>query len=83
MKNNGYCIWDPSREKWWNPSGMGYTSDIEKAGVYSKERAKKICDDPFANELMFLKSNLIYSKILLNKVKHGYFDPKSKYGFKT
>lgn len=31
---------------WWGVEGKGYTTDIEKAGKYTKEEAKKIIKRP-------------------------------------
>lgn len=71
MTNNIYCIWDPTRKKWWNPRGRGYTTFLSRAGMYSKKDAKKYCDDPYAKEKMYLKSNLMQSASLRNKITTG------------
>lgn len=28
---------------WWNPNSAGYTTDVNKAGVYSEEQAMNLC----------------------------------------
>ena len=63
-----YCIWDPTRGKWWNPRGLGYTGNLIDAGVYKKSSAKRICDDSHTHEQMYLKSNLMQSQTLRNKI---------------
>ena len=77
-QENGYCIWDLSREKWWKTRGYGYTSELLIAGTFSKESASKICGGPFSGEIMFLKSNLMLSESLVKKIHDGHFDIKSK-----
>lgn len=68
MDNNAYCIWDPLRGKWWNPNSRGYSGNLSNAGTYSKEHAKRICDNPGVKEEMYLKSNLMQSESLRNKI---------------
>lgn len=68
MDERVYCIWDPSRGKWWNPRGVGYTSNLIDAGIFSKTKAKDICDDSYSGNTMYLKSNLIQSQTLRNKI---------------
>jgi len=68
MKENGYCIWDSMREKWWNPRSSGYTGNLRDAGVYTKSKAESICAAPYTNETMYLKSNLMQSQTLRNMI---------------
>lgn len=39
-----WLIWSNEHRRWWGPGEHGYTSDVTKAGRYTEERAKEICD---------------------------------------
>ena len=39
-----YLIWSNEHRAWWKPHSGGYTTDIRKAGVYSREKMLDICD---------------------------------------
>lgn len=45
MKEQMYVIWSYEHSSWWRPHSMGYTVDINQAGLYTKDEAAKICDD--------------------------------------
>ena len=41
-----YLIWSLEHNAWWKPVGptsWGYTTDINYAGLYSREEAEQIC----------------------------------------
>lgn len=40
-----YRIWSFEHDMWWKPNRRGYTQNIGKAGIYSAEEARAICDD--------------------------------------
>ena len=40
-----YLIWSNEHRAWWRPSEAGYTTHVEAAGRYSRERAIAICRD--------------------------------------
>lgn len=37
-----YLIWSIEHDAWWKPGWHGYTSDINEAGMYSKDEAERI-----------------------------------------
>jgi len=37
-----YLIWSFEHRAWWGPDRCGYTTDIERAGRYTKEEAGEI-----------------------------------------
>ena len=38
-----FYIWSFEHNKWWAPHSIGYTSNIDEAGIYTFEDATKIC----------------------------------------
>lgn len=46
MNADEYVIYSPKHTKgeaiWWGPNESGYTRDLNRAGVYTEERAKEI-----------------------------------------
>lgn len=42
MSVMNYLIWSNEHGAWWGPNGHGYTTGLETAGRYSKERAERI-----------------------------------------
>lgn len=38
-----YKIWSIEHNLWWGSNSSGYTNNLEKAGVYTKTKAKEIC----------------------------------------
>jgi hypothetical protein len=43
--NDPVRIWSFEHNAWWAPNEMGYSQDIEKAGLYERERAEAIVSD--------------------------------------
>lgn len=39
-----YLIYSREHEAWWKPAERGYTTDIDQAGRYSREKAAAICE---------------------------------------
>lgn len=40
-----WLIWSVEHTSWWSPDRLGYTSDLEKAGLYSYDEAIDILRD--------------------------------------
>jgi|HubBroStandDraft_6_1064221.scaffolds.fasta_scaffold00529_3 hypothetical protein len=38
-----YLIWSNEHDGWWGPGERGYTRTLDKAGLYSREDAIRIC----------------------------------------
>jgi hypothetical protein len=38
-----WLIWSNEHEAWWRPNEYGYTRDIQQAGKYPIEDARRIC----------------------------------------
>lgn len=39
-----YLLWNVERGQWWKGGEVGYTPEIEKAGLYSESRSREIID---------------------------------------
>jgi hypothetical protein len=52
-----YLIWSNEHRGWWKPNHHGYTTRADKAGQFSFEEAKQICDN--ANRYTRLGQNEI------------------------
>ena len=39
MTTDDYLIWSHEHAAWWKAGGLGYTADIARSGVYSREEA--------------------------------------------
>lgn len=40
-----YYIWSLEHEAWWRPERNGYTTDVNEAGLYTREQAADITLD--------------------------------------
>jgi hypothetical protein len=38
-----FVIWSNEHRSWWQPGGIGYTSDLSQAGVYTADAAAALC----------------------------------------
>ena len=38
-----YLIWSNEHRAWWKPSSQGYTTELSRAGRYSRDEAISIC----------------------------------------
>lgn len=38
-----YFVWSHEHSAWWGPGRNGYTPDVTKAGIYTREVALEIC----------------------------------------
>lgn len=34
-----FLLWGMNRNEWWKPGGMGYTSNVDEAGRFTREAA--------------------------------------------
>lgn len=39
MTSDDYLIWSHEHAAWWKPDGNGYTTNISRAGVYTRDDA--------------------------------------------
>lgn len=47
-----YCfIWSNEHKAWWKPGSCGYTTDMTKAGLYTRENALTICRNAIPSSL--------------------------------
>lgn len=42
MTSDDYLIWSHEHGAWWKPNSLGYTTNISRAGVYSRDDATDI-----------------------------------------
>jgi hypothetical protein len=43
VNGNLYLVWSNEHAGWWAQGRFGYTTDVAKAGRYTRERAIEIC----------------------------------------
>lgn len=45
VTHDDYLIWSNEHSAWWGPDSDGYTSDLSKAGIYSRDFAMEIVEN--------------------------------------
>lgn len=65
IQNEGYC---GNALFWWGPNSKGYTTDIRKAGKYTYEQAKSICqrDEDHAYPCEYIDGLLEAQKLIID-----------------
>lgn len=53
-------VYDKSRDAFWKPNRMGYTTNINEAGLYPREEAEAIVNDPFQEDNVIFEDGLIW-----------------------
>lgn len=70
-----YFIWSNEHNSWWMPNMCGYTKDVGKAGVYSRQEALDVCNGANyswnMDRLKYIPSELPIHTDIAHELKHN------------